>query len=160
MTELLLTCHCQKWNNSKISLCCILCSSSKYYWIYQLCIFILHYIYIQYIHFCYFITKWPKGGTNKKKHKRTFFCFIECKYAAYLLKQPSQLINGRNVCGADFCEGAIHKIYTLKFSQFFWFLINFYALWEKDGATKTIDYAFGQTSSPSLFFLATYVLYW
>ena len=33
-----------------------------------------------------------------------------------------------------------------------------YALREKNGVNKTIDYAFGQTS-PSLFLLATYVFY-
>ena len=42
-------------------------------------------------------------GNKFKKAKRVFFCFTECKHAAYLLNQHRQLTNGKNVCGAIFC---------------------------------------------------------
>ena len=93
-----------------------------------------------------------------KKAKRNFFCFTEYKYVAYSLNQHKQLTNGRNVCGATINYGAIYKVRTLKWPQFFYSESPFYALWEKNDATKPIDYAFGQTS-PSLFHLPAYVLY-
>ena len=42
-------------------------------------------------------------GNKFEKAKRVFFCFTECKHAAYLLNQHRQLTNGKNVCGATFC---------------------------------------------------------
>ena len=59
--------------------------------------FILH-LHTKYtFDFCYFITKLPKWGTNSKKPNVIFFCFTKCKYAAHLLNQHSQLVNGRKV---------------------------------------------------------------
>ena len=83
--------------------------------------FILHlHTYNIYIWFLLLYYKIIKTGNKFKKAKRNlFFCFTKYKYAAYLLNQQRQLTNGRNVCGAIFCEGAIHKVRTLKQANLF-----------------------------------------
>ena len=72
-------------------------------------------MYMQYMHLVSVILlQNDQNGEKCKKAKRIFFCFTECKYDAYLLNQHRQLTNGRNVCGAIFCKGVIHKVRTLK----------------------------------------------
>ena len=63
-------------------------------------------MYMQYMHLVSVILL--QNDQNGEK------CFTECKYDAYLLNQHRQLTNGRNVCGAIFCKGVIHKVCTLK----------------------------------------------
>ena len=46
-------------------------------------------------------------------YSHNFFCFTDCKYVAYLLNQHRQQTDIRNLCGAIFCEGAIHKVCML-----------------------------------------------
>ena len=80
--------------------------------------FILHLYIIYTFDFCYFTTIRPK---RRKNSKNPNVIFTECKYAAYLLNLHVHLINGRNVCGAIFCKGAIHKVRMLKKANLFLF---------------------------------------
>ena len=81
-------------SKSKISLCCILCSCFRHY---------ISYFYTRYIHLISVtLAQNDEIGNKFKKAKRNFFCFTECKYAAYLLNQHRQLTNIRNICGAIF----------------------------------------------------------
>ena len=60
--------------------------------IYELSTFILQYIYIQYVH--WISVTLLQNDQNKEQIQKSqtyYFCFAECKYAAYLLNQHRQL---------------------------------------------------------------------
>ena len=63
--------------------------------------------------FCYVITKWPKRGTNSKKHNVSFFALPNANM------QHIYWINTcRNVCGAIFANVPSTSTYA-EISQFF-----------------------------------------
>ena len=60
-----------------------------------------------------------QNGEQIQKSQTYFFCFIECKYAAYLLNQHKQVANGRNFSGAIFA-----KVSSIKYLH--WNKLNFW----------------------------------
>ena len=58
--------------------------------------------------FCYFVTKWPKQGTNSKKPNVLFlFCRMQiCR----IFTKSTQTTNEKNVCGVIFGYSVIHKV--------------------------------------------------
>ena len=98
--------------------------------------------------------KMTKTRNILSKVKLSFFVF----HTGYLLNQHRQLTSDRNFCGVIFCLGAIHKVRTLKQSNFLILESSSHPFLEKNGVTKKIDVRFWPDVLPSSSYLHTYLI--
>ena len=105
-----------------------------------------------YIWFLLLYYKMTKLGTYSKKPNVIYFCFAE--YAIYT--ESTQAINWWQKFLWCYLLPRCHpEITYAEIFQIVWIPSPLYTLWKKSGVTKTIDFAFSQTSPPSSSYLHT-----